>query len=501
MNKISDLSSYFWLPTMMELPTSEAINRGVVVSFFFVPVLLLLYFTSIGLNSPQGFNLNIHFGLIMAVMLIHLVISFQSFCGNYLIFFRYLMLFVPTFITVLAWFLWNGEVLIGPFGYSYQTLHSTSLLVTAGSLSLLGCTAGWLISFSKKQQAIKGDWRVETIMKENPFLIRIGTILTILFGVLYVISSGGLVSGSRAYGEGSSGLDITFGVFNVIQLTGISMLVITSALASKVNRKTYWVITGSLLLCVLAGSRADYLPPLIFITLYFLARSKYFSLKSNQRNLIIILVLLVIVMFIFASAVAQWRADASKGILSEIIDIILNIDKLFIVEFNGQKLLYIETGNQMIGGMYGVIENTKKGGFLMGSSYLDYLLRLPPAFLNLPRPNGIEWSTGIGEEIMSQGGIFEPAESYANFGLFGCFPISFLISYFFGFLLRRSINLKNLFYLCFYLVFGLMGFRAVWYQNFSYCRIISVFLCYYYILSFTRPSIINRNYRKLTSGD
>lgn len=107
------------------------------------------------------------------------------------------------------------------------------------------------------------------------------------------------------------------------------------------------------------------------------------------------------------------------------------------------------------------------------------MLTAPPAFLGLPRPLGLEWSVFIEGTQMAQGGIFEVAESYWNFGFVGCFAVSFILSYLFGSLLRMGMVRNNYFYLTWYIVFGLHSFRSIWYQNFSYFRLFTIMLLIY----------------------
>jgi len=182
-----------------------------------------------------------------------------------------------------------------------------------------------------------------------------------------------------------------------------------------------------------------------------------------------------------ASFIAIWRHGVSPWLVFEIL---FKTDRGVVInDAYGHSMLYLETGNMMLGGLYSAIVHVGDGitGYLWGQSYVNYILTAPPAFLGLPRPLGLEWVTDINGQIMSQGGIFEVAEAYWNFGLIGCFVVSFLISYAFGRLLRRGIKYNNYFFLTWYLVFGFMGFRAIWYQNFSYFRIMTVMLVLYIV--------------------
>lgn len=129
------------LPTLTETPSERSIFFGIVISAIASVLVTTLYLVD------GAYYMGVFFGLILFVMAGHAVLSYYWFRGNILIFIRYLLLFIPIFVTTLAWWIWEGGVLTGPFGTQYQTVDSTSLLVTAGFLSLMGCTTGWLAAF------------------------------------------------------------------------------------------------------------------------------------------------------------------------------------------------------------------------------------------------------------------------------------------------------------------------------------------------------------------
>jgi len=105
----------------------------------------------------------------------------------------------------------------------------------------------------------------------------------------------------------------------------------------------------------------------------------------------------------------------------------------------------------------------------------------------------LAWHTDIRGQVMTQGGIFEPAEAYANFGILGCFFISALVSYFLVWLLKQSFKRHSIFYLAWYITCGFMMLRGGWYQNFALVRVASVMAVVYILLFFLRPSWIQIN--------
>ena len=481
-----------YFPTLMEAPTKRSVIFGSLFSVIASILVTMMY-----LIFDESYA-NLFFGLILAILIIHIAFSYYWFHGNHLIFFRYFLLFIPIFITVLAWWLWNGDVLTAPFGQEFQTVYSTSLLVTSGFLSIMGCTSGWLFAF--RYPACFQDRLKLQIVRNKKILLWVGIFLTITFGLLYVVQIGGIISAGKAYAvNGSNGreLGFDFGAFNIFQELGISLLVLTTLTFINGRLKIFIVILISLIMGMLAGSRADYLPPLLIISIYFLAlRNQTSDLRVVDENKMLakrvfLILLFGIFGFFMASGIAVWRASPELSIIDVASDIAQKGPELLLNDSYGHSMISIETGNMAIGGMYGLIENTHRNGFLLGETYFDYLLRSPPAFFGTNRPEDLAFRTGIGDVVMSQGGTFEPAEAYANFGLPGCFFVSFLLSYVMGVLLKNANKHGSIFFACFYLVYGLMGFREVWYQTFAYFRLGTIFLILYVFLSLFYPSLVS----------
>ncbi len=310
-----------------------------------------------------------------------------------------------------------------------------------------------------------------------------GIFLAVGFGLLYVWKAGGIVGSGKTYANGQEGFDFAFSVFNIFQYIGISLLLLAGVRNGYVHSGYLLLAVGSLILGMLVGSRADYLPQAFLILMVIYNRKVVEALCRHQYVRMIKwavwAVVLMVVGYLSASFIAIWRNGVNPVAA---MSILLESDRGSLInEIYGHKILYLETGNMMLGGIYSAIVQARDGitGYLWGESYFNYLLIAPPAFLGFPRPLGLEWLTDINGEVMTQGGIFEVAEAYWNFGLIGCFFVSFLISYVFGWILKRGLKYNNYFYLTWYLVFGFMGFRAIWYQNFSYFRIMTVMLVVY----------------------
>ena len=158
---------------------------------------------------------------------------------------------------------------------------------------------------------------------------------------------------------------------------------------------------------------------------------------------------------------------------------------MFIVNYGPYKVFFTETLNHIIGGLYSFIHKVfvQNQPYLIGSSYIDYRPRLLPEGIRLDI-QGLEWKTDIDGLLVTQGAVFEGAESFYNFSLPGVFIISFLISKFLS-KLRTTTRYAPWPYII-YLTLFLESFRYIWYQTFAFTRILSVFALLLLIFSCTK---------------
>jgi hypothetical protein len=421
------------------------------------------------------------FGVMTLVIGMHGYVALTTSNANLLYIFRYFLVWVLIFGTAFVRFAYSGEVFVAPFGLAFQTAENTRLLVTAGVFSLCGSLMGWHAALLKfKHQRYRGFALLERYRRR---MLVAGIFLAVGFGLLYVWKAGGILGGGKTYASGQEGFDLAFSVFNIFQYIGISLLLLAGVQDGYVRSGYLLLAVATLTLGMLVGSRADYLPQAFLILMLTYNRQVVEALCRQQYVRMIKwavwAVALAVVGYLSASFIAIWRNGINPVAA---MSILLESDHgLLINEIYGHKILYLETGNMMLGGMYSAIVQARDGitGYLWGESYFNYLLTAPPALLGFPRPLGLEWLTDINGQVMTQGGIFEVAEAYWNFGLIGCLFVSFLISYAFGWILKRGLKFNNYFHLTWYLVFGFMGFRAIWYQNFAYFRIMTVMLVVY----------------------
>jgi len=465
------------IPVLFGTAKSQASVRGILVSVF---VLLLSAIGYLWANMSPWFPFH---WLMVAGLLVHAMVALTSTGGNFLYIFRYFLVWLLIFGTAVVWALFDGVVLVAPFGVEYQTPEATRLVVLAGVWSLCGSLIGWHLAMLNSPRGTATSALGDVLYWYRRRLLRGGAILAVGFSVLYVIKAGGLLGEGSAYGSNVADLGFEFGVFNIFHFTGIALLLLAGLAGDRVSPTLVWLAIASLIPGILTGSRADFLPQ-PFVLLLVLANGRVRQLISHPRlakwiAYVVGAGALLFLGYVLAFVVAFWRQGI--GLTAAIQAMQSDGKGLLINEIFGHPMLYLETGNMMLGGLYSVIVNTMAGwdNYLYGRSYLDYFLIAPPAFLGLPRPLGLEWSMNIGDEVMAIGGVFEVAEAYFNFGLAGCLLVSLFISYVFGRVLKYGLARGNLLVLTWYLVAGFMSFRAIWYQNFGYFRIATVMLVLY----------------------
>lgn len=461
------------VPLLFGVSSAKASNWAIVVSLL---VLTCSIFAYLLVDVWESFPF---FTFASALLLIHCVTALITTGVNVLYIFRYMLVWILIFAAAAVYALYRGEVLLHWFGTQYQTIENTRILVMAGIFSLCGSLIGWHISLRKFRSATPQPFTLDPAKRRR--LRQAGYFLAFGFALLYVWKSGGLIGADNAYGSKEAGFELTFGVFNIFHFTGIALLMLAGLTANGIQRKYIYLAVASLVPGMMSGSRADFLPQAFVVFLLITNPKIVKTLAAKKYRLFINYFIggaaLLMFAYMIASVIAIWR-HGGVDILG-VIQIMLSSDKgLLIQELRDVKVLFLETGNMMLGGLYSAIVQVREGytGLLFGESYFNYLLISPPAFLGLPRPLGLEWATNINGETMTQGGIFEVAEAYWNFGLVGCFVVSFGLSYFFAWLLRRGLLRNNYFFLVWYFVFGIHGFRSIWYQNFSYFRLMTVML-------------------------
>jgi hypothetical protein len=486
---------------LTNVPDPKTARKELRFTLLLVILLLIFYYT---FHYVLG-DSHIFFLFTSLLMTIHLLRSMLSFKANFAIITRYLLLSIPIYLTSIIWFLYQGQVKVHHLGFSVQTLGNTVELVTGGALSSLGCAFGWYLNFSKyrNNSCVKTNQvLVKFLDKQKGTLTVVGCLGAMLFGIFYLYTAGGIISSSQLYATKSNQI-FAFNASNSFQMFFASLAIVSRSLPSNLNRRYLieFIIILSFFTGILAGSRMDYMFPILMIlSISLFERGK--NLKEHLTNtinykrlitgLLSILVFLTLAYFI-SLVIGEWRNNPQLNPWDLFLEKILNFRDVFFITYNSQAVFSMETAGHMIGGFYSMIAQRQLGisPFLWGQTYFLIVPRLLPAFIR-PKEWDIKfdlaWQTGIGDEIITQGGIFEPAEAYANFGIFGCFLVSSIISYLLARLLTYAFSRSSLFLLVCYITCGLMMTRATWYQNFVFARLASVLLVFYILIRFMKPS-------------
>ncbi|MDP3979377.1 MAG: O-antigen polysaccharide polymerase Wzy [Pseudomonas sp.] len=390
---------------------------------------------------------------------------------NLLFSFRYSLVSILAIGTTIAWS-YAGELYIAPFGMEYQTHSATATLVSASMFALIGIHLGWSVGrlFSGNNENIV-DLKINLVNYKG--IILLSFVIAYFAVALYIYREGGFVSADKAYGFDRNSIGVQFGIFNQLILYFVLLLFLLMSMGSRFTVLTLIIVLGPFILAILSGNRADFLMQTgLLIFFYYMSRVNL----TVDRLPIIRLAVLAISMFYITSFISVWR---NNGNLIESLNIFLE-SSVFLKDRGGIPTLSLSTGNQMLGGFYAVYSKIYLLGeeFLFGKSYLEYLLILPPAFLGLQRPPDRAWDMEINGLLMQQGGIYELVEAYWNFGMVGAFCVPFVITFGMAMILNRCYikSRFQIFYVSAFLVIGMNAPRGVWYQNFSYVRLLSILL-------------------------
>lgn len=117
--------------------------------------------------------------------------------------------------------------------------------------------------------------------------------------------------------------------------------------------------------------------------------------------------------------------------------------------------------------------------FPIGSHYIDYIARIPPAFVYPDRPRDPSWMfADFG--LSSVGGYFELGEAYLNLGYLGCIVVPFVVSFVISKAYRLAFQGKTMYI---FILFALISvfFRGGWYQSFAFFKALFTGLILYFI--------------------
>lgn len=458
------------IPYLFSVPGSRDIVLGLISS------IMLLFFSIIWIMSSSSFERGSIYVFPVIAIFIH-TYTVLKYTKNILYVLRYGLLVVIGVGASIAWSL-SENVLIAPFGPQYQTHESTSALVGSVLLAASGSTIGWFLGFYKKKYNNLNQYAYP---RNFWVLIKWISIIVIIFIVaIFVYRSGGIVSSQKAYAAGGNDTGIEFGAFNVILFFFSALFIFSSIVLRDLKLKIFIFIVFSFFTPVLTGSRADFL--IQGSLLCFIIASMMTSNNVYDKNPPFLLIFFGVALLYFMSKfIGVWRGI---GDVESAMQAVFGAFSFFSDRSSG-VVLSLSTANQMAGTFYAVFAKTNilNGDFLLGQSYADFILRTPPGFLGLPRPQDLSWEMVVGNQRMAQGGIYEVAEAYWNFWYFGAFFIPLTISRFMSYLLYKSLVSVRYWILfgSWFVAFSLMAPRAVWYQTFAYWRVSTVVVVFFLI--------------------
>lgn len=455
-------------PFLFTAPSRSAVRVAVLISLALA--LSSIFWMAVAPRYGRG----VFYLIPTALLTIHGYVTY-TLAQNILFFSRYLFISVIGLAAAIAWS-FQDNILIAPFGETYQTHEATVALIGSVMLAVAGTTIGWFSAFGSAVDPASNN------NLEKPSGLRfarwaaLSTAVTVV--VLNVYKAGGFISSSKHYAQDQVSLPFEFGAFNAVFFVCTSVFFLASHVLGFRPIYTLSILILLYLAPILTGSRADYLPQIaiiLFVSIYMNC-PKQSATPSIPRFLPAVGILGLYIAGLF---IGQWRHVGDfRSALADFIGYWSPIQ-----ERSAGLVLSLSTGNQVAGHFYAVYGKTHYLGepFLVGSSYFDFLWRTPPAFLGLPRPTDLAWEMSVLDEQMAQGGIFEVAEAYWNFGYLGAFFVPMLLTFLMSNLLKIALRSAHhgFFLSASYFTIMLMFPRGIWYQTFAYWRTATVILVLY----------------------
>lgn len=439
-------------------PKGHQIRIGILSSIFLF--LFNIAWMLSGFYGSRGW----YFLIMVFILVIHAIVIVKT-ASNILFIFRYVHLWSLTIGSSIAWS-FHDNILVAPFGEKYQTYEATMMLVGSGVFAISATCIAWYSSFFRGLNN-----RISTIITIRKFdakwLSLISLAVVYLAIAVFIYREGGFVGAGKTYAQGRNDLGADFGILNIIVFYFTAVYFLTKRTYGDYTLKSAIVMLLPYVLAILSGNRADYLMQsaiLAFGSFVILRNKNKFHINFFKLGLA------GFSLFLTSMFIGVWR---DIGSFDEALNKFMN-SSIFIEERMGISVLALSTGNQMLSGFYAVYSklNLLNENYLYGISYLDFILRTPPAFLGIDRPEDLASQMEVAGELMQQGGIYELTEAFWNFGLVGVFLVPYVITKLFASVLKQSITTKinQIFWMASFLTIGLLAPRAIWYQTFAYWR-------------------------------
>jgi hypothetical protein len=341
------------------------------------------------------------------------------------------------------------------------------LSTMAGTSSLLGFMCKPIVVFSKTNLNLEKYFNLRNLL----------FILFILFAIFYAITIGESLFVTGSYGN-DEGVDsvLKIGTLNVFYFYFISIFFIIVSMEiklSKFSSKLYSTIFYFVIFYIaIRGVRQDSLGVILaLIVLTYLI---------NKKSTIVHFKIMILFFFSWFASVFTGiiRANFSLStILSSPIQLFISLFK----QVNDYLVLNLDTASMTIGTLNVIPYKINEKGYLLGSSYLQWLPRTLPSFIYPERPEDISFQMHYNGEWFGWGGIHEVGEAFWNFGAIGVLLVPFIFSYIMNSFGKSFLKSKSL-YTAIPIVWIIMMPRYIWYQGFAFYKsTITVFLIIYFL--------------------
>jgi uncharacterized protein (DUF486 family) len=442
---------------------------GLVWAFWFLFYFsggLILYFDS-ALFESFG---NVIFMLAVLGLIWNVRRMEQDFMGQLRLVFLSAIGFYAGFVKILG-----PDIGFSGFGLRVQTFDIGVKMFALTLLAMSGMQLAYGLAETRKTH-IRPPLIQSAPKAQLTILHGVSTFFIFLIGYFSALSYGPPIwLAVYASGEGEGQL------LGNLQAMGVIFIGLNYLFASKINKRTYWLVSFSSYFYLLVwgilirGGRLEFLSGIMALFV------GYQIIRGRDRRLsiwyYIYLVLAAVLMEYFGYLRSSLSGVDTETMLDGIARM-LDEGFLFLGTISGIASSYANVLH--------MVQN-KVIDWQWGIPYFEYLLRTPPDFLYPDRPQDL---SAIFDKYgyLSIGGFFELAEEYLNFGLVGVFFIPALITYLFK-RIQDKAKAGSLFYYIQLLAIMSVFMRGAWYQTFAYYKAMVTGLIIYGLLCALMASV------------
>jgi hypothetical protein len=441
------------------------------------------------------FNITIHFLInyfsdtffLIHILLTNTILAFCFISGNLGIIpcARYILIVSPGFIQYLVYYFSDDTIRIAFLGNDFLNAsifkNVASISTIAGASSLLG--------FSCK---VRITQNISNYLKQKYHNFRgYFFFFFIIFAIIYALSAGDSLLSTGSYGNSESeGSSVKIGTLNVFYFYFISIFFVLSSLEIKLNKISFILYAllfyATIVFIALRGVRQDSIGVALSII------SFVYFLRNPKINRYYAIMVLFVLAWLGSVLTGILRADFSIETLSSIFIIFVST---FFKNIQGYVALNLDTASMTIGTLNVIPFKIQEQGYLLGSSYFDWIPRTLPAFIYENRPLDLAFQMNYNGEWFGWGGIHEVAEAYWNFGIIGVVIVPFFISLFINLIGNKFISSKSL-YSAIPIVWLIMLPRYIWYQSFAFYKSTLVLVLLVFIIQILSKFILGSSLLK-----